>query len=378
MTCYANRPHFQAHFPQVPSHFGVGSLNIRNHNPNEMGEMTQYCQQCFKPVEFAEGSTSAIACPSCGARVVPSAGYTPAVGGNAGVPPVPPVVPPVAPPPPVSPPPAPAPSIPAAPPGLKPPAEPSEPTSASSPTADASHGYFGLTLNSQWLTWLPLGCIAVCFILLFFTWVDVNLGSYSVMSQSAWNTVGGNVNANNWPRGVEWVALEKALDGKEENRKEATIHSDGFMVIYILLLFVTLALLIVDRVLATLDEARLPPFLKWLPAVWKYRVMVLVGLLLALLFLLSFQAIQGFGLEKALYKNAVSIHKTELDSATSESEKKAVWIKIGQEAGKYPTQQTVWVSLVVFLHLFAVLTMLGREWLNARGDKPLPRIGFSW
>jgi DNA-directed RNA polymerase subunit RPC12/RpoP len=359
---------------QVPSHFGVGLLNIRNHNPNEMGEMTQYCQQCYKPVEFAEGSTSAIACPSCGARVVPSAGYAPSVGTNAGVPPVPtvpPVVPPVAP----STPPT-VPSTPTPPPGLKPQAEAASLT-ATAASADAAHGSFGLTLSPHWLTWVPVGCLAVCLILLFFTWVDVNLGGYSVMSQSAWNTMGGTLHAI-WPNGEEWTTLEKTLAGTNDSRKEATLRSDGLMVFYILILFLTLPLLVVDRLFTTLDEAKLPPYLKWLPAVWKYRVMVLVGLLVLLLFLLSFQSLQRFGLEKALYRNAETTYKVELEKAVTDSEKKAVYIKIGQEAGKYPAHTTGWVSVAVFLHTLAVLAMLAREWLVLRGNKPLPRIGFSW
>ena len=189
--------------------------------------------------------------------------------------------------------------------------------------------------------------------------------------------MGGTVNSV-WPSGEDWKALEKTLDGKDDTRKEAMLRSDGLMVLYVLLLFVTLPLLILDRAVNTLDAATLPQSLKWLPGVWKYRVMVLLGLLVLLLFVLTFQAMQGFGLEKSLHKNAQASFKTDLEKATSESEKKATWIKIGQEAGKYPAHETIWVSVTIFLHLLAVLTLLMREWLILRGDKPLPRIGFSW
>ena len=335
--------------------------------------MTQYCSQCFKPVTIPVGAIAPVPCPVCGAMVPPNEGYQASVAVGGGVPTsnlqevesavVPPGL--------AGPPPAPAPDPLGA--GVTPP-----PGVRSSVEATAALGTVGVTISAAWLRWIPIGCITLAFLLMFLTWVEVKLGGYSVLSQSAWNTVGGSANTHNLPTGEDWKKLEKVLDGNDEPRRAARLRSDGLMVLYALLLFASLPLLYAQQFVKEVNAAKLPSALRWLPRVWQYLPLVLLGVLSVLLFLVVFQSFQRFGLQSALETVAKLNYDKELTESTSESEKRAVWIKIGQEQGKYPAETTIWVGVVVLLHFTAVLAMLGLAWLDVRGGKPAPRVAVNW
>jgi hypothetical protein len=200
----------------------------------------------------------------------------------------------------------------------------------------------------------------------------MSLGGYTVLTQHGWDSFSGDTSGS-IPSGDAWKKFDNDLHGKD-----GKLSSDGLIIPYILLLLVTVALAVIERIVKNPNANTLPGPLKWLPSVWPKFLYILVGLSVLLLILIGIQSLRGFGLQHAVQAIARTKFEEKLAANPTGSELRQVWIDVGQEAGKYPVYQTGWLSLLLVVHLVAVLAYLARLWLNARGNKPYPRIGLTW
>lgn len=338
----------------------------------------QICLSCYKMSELPDDAAGTrVDCPHCGKPIDVPAKYTPdvAAGGGVGAVTPPPTevydvlpaadrpAPPIGVKPMSSDPSAPPlPPIPAPPPGVAVPPPPPP------PPGEYAGGVW-LPVKSTWPAWVPLGCLAAAFVLSFFTWVKLAPGGYSVVTAFGWQAAFGGFDAN-IPDVKEWKDLETSLNDK--------VKSDLFLIPYILLLLPTLALAVAERVLKDPQTQQLPGPLMWLPSVWPYLLYLLGGLSLLLLILLGFASLRGFAVERAVNDVAAAKYEKELAVNTSGSDLRKTNILVGQEVARYAPKQTVWLNLLLLAHVLAVVALLARIWLTARGDRPAPRVGVQW
>src|SRR5206468_1615349 len=97
-------------------------------------------------------------------------------------------------------------------------------------------------------------------------------------------------------------------------------------------------------------------------------------------FILIFTLVlNGFGLQRAARQQVAEKYKEERRSAGASAAAQAeVDYKEQQELAKYNLERTIWLYLGLGLHLVAVLAIIGRVGLDARGNKPPPRIVIQY
>jgi hypothetical protein len=345
----------------------------------------QICLSCYKTVELPDDAAGKdTPCPNCGKTISVPAKYMPGVAEGGGVaaasPPVPATPTPGAPP--MS-------SDPSVPPGLKAESPPAAPVPPPPEAAGLDRG-FGFSLNPLWLDWVPAACILLAFLLSFFPWVSMTLGGYSVMSQTGWDSFFGG-NGYNYPPqlsgdgekvkrwNAQWDELDDKLAGRTED-PTVKVKTDWLIVFYLLLMILTVALFVSERLVKDPNPVLLPAPLKFVSVVWPWRLLLLGGLAVLAFLMVWFQSMGGFGLQKSLDTLAKAEFKERLnDPNPKENQTRSTYIAIGQEANRYPAHQTFWLKLLLVVHAVAVVGMSARFWLAQRGPaKPLPRADVRW
>ena len=133
------------------------------------------------------------------------------------------------------------------------------------------------------------------------------------------------------------------------------------------------------RGVASVDKTRLPPPLQWVRTVWPYRILLTTVLATVAFILIFTLVLNGFGLQRAARLQVAERYKDERKAAgASASALAEVDYKEQQELAKYNLERTPWLHLGLGLHLLAVLTIIGRVALDARGNKPPPRIVIQY
>jgi len=321
------------------------------------------CPNCAKFVTVPdEAAGTTVPCPECKAPFPVPARYDPVVSV--------PVAPPPPPPPPVVPPPV---VPPTPPPGLTPEAL----AAVTHPTPPVAAGYdhtVGVSLKQSTLAWVPAVGLTLVLLLTLFPWVGSFVGGSAVYSQSPWRALTGNPARNfhleelsrqqaNWPADV----LNK-------------VSSDWLLMLpYLLLLILAVVLAWAERLVADVNRTRLPRQAGVLADVWPYRVPVLAGAAAVLLVLLLAQAGRGFGLERAMRQAVVERFADDRAMAAgNQAELDKIEFRADQELSKFNLEWTPWFGLAVGLHLLVVLAMVGRFWLDRRGNKPPPRLVLQY
>jgi hypothetical protein len=212
----------------------------------------------------------------------------------------------------------------------------------------------------------------------------MKLGGYAVMSQNGWGALFASVGDPAVPttgRGTaEWQSLEKGLTGlgEDDRYKAAAVKSDWLLLLYLLLLLPMVVLFAAERVIR--DPAAFAPTAKltFLPPLWKWRLVALGGLAVLAFLILWLQALQGFGLQRAVNEYAWYEYKQKVVDNPPAVEKRDLAIRAGQTANSYMVHQTLWLNLLLVVHAVAVVGMAARFWLASRDAKPLPRADVRW
>ena len=342
------------------------------------------CPHCTKLVAVPDDAAGReTTCPECGKPFPVPARYNPVVAAD----PLPtrgltspgsPVVPPPPEPLPMS---TAPPDRPAPPPGLVPPAPPSTalepPLPPTPPVPSVPLGYtrsIGFNISPKGVAWLPAVGLSLILALTLFNWAGSYIGGTPLWAQGAWRALAGTVDRN---YKLEVATKEQLKDLPPVLDK---VKSDWeVMLPYLVLLILAAVLAWAERLVATLDRNRLPKWLRWVTAIWPYRIPLLAGLSVLLLVLLASQWAAGFGLERAM--RAAVAEKFEPQrkaAANSPADLDTIKHSEEQELARYDLEHTTWFYLAVALHVLVVAAMVTRAGLDARGNKPPPRFVLQY
>jgi hypothetical protein len=294
--------------------------------------MNLLCPNCQKPLQVPEQYAGQLMkCPLC--------------NGTFGVPAMPP--PPA--PPPVMPPPAsftPAPEPPpvdgAAP--APPPARTAEtPAPPPPPPATGYERSCSMSLNPRVLSWIPPAAIGLVFLMLFFPWVSTyEMGPKEWYSQLGWGTGFGH-------------------------------EGSGWGILYILLLFPTLAVAVAVAVLP-LIPVKLPPQVEQILP-WRAAIVAAV-ILLPTLVLLAQYAIFGFGLEQTVLTTGDGPPP---DKEVNDLQTRLMKAPVARDVARVTLDRSPWLCLAVLLHLVALGGAGLDAWMQRRGPSRLPpRVDVLW
>jgi hypothetical protein len=325
--------------------------------------MNLLCPNCQKmltvPEEFAG---QLMKCPMCnGTFTVPGLpGAAPPPPSAAGpdvysMRPEPP--PPVLPPPPSLPEPPPPSSLTTAP---KPPAP--APSLSSLPT----EGYqrtATLWFSPRVLAWIPPVCLLLVFVLLFFNWVGLYPGGVPADTQNAWQAAFGL-----WTADPDVEPLLPALKDKD-NQPGVSVLT----IFYLLLFFPGLAVTVASVVI-TMINVKLPPAVQNLLP-WRWGIVAAANLILLLF--LGLQVVLGFSLDSRYGDWVERKVKGDSTEAKNTPQKK----KEEVDRGHYyeALVHTVWLRLVILLHLVAIAAAALMFWISQRGThRPMPKLELLW
>ena len=268
---------------------------------------------------------------------------------------------------------------PAPPPGLVPPTstqlEPPLPPTPPTPSVPAGYTRsIGFAFSPKTVAWVPTVCLTLILFLTLFNWVGSYVGGTPLYAQNAWRTLVGTVARN--------FRLEEATKEQMKDLPPVLdkVRSDWeVMLPYVVVLILVTVLAWDERMVATLDRNRLPRWLRWVTAIWPYRIPVIAGLAVLALVLLVSQLASGFGLERAMRRAvAEKFEPQRKAAANSPAELDKLTYAEEQELAKYNLEHTTWLYLVVILHVVVVLAVVARAALDARGNKPPPRIVLQY
>lgn len=270
------------------------------------------------------------------------------------------------------------PEHPAPPPGFVPPEttqfEP--PLPPTPPPPPIPHGYThsrGFSLSPRVMAWVPAVGLTLILLLTFLNWVGSYVGGHAVYAQSAWRSAARSV-ARDFP--LERLMEQQAAWPTDVLNK---VRTDWLMVPYLIALIVAVVFAWAERMVAALDRTRLPPPLRWVAAVWPYRIPVIAALATVAFILLVAQASNGFGLERAmkgLVGERFAAERTA--SAGNPAALDAIDFKQDQELSRFNLERTTWFYLALALHVAVVLAMLVRAALERRGNRPPPRFVYQY
>ena len=317
--------------------------------------MRLLCPHCQQPVTLGDDvAGKTVTCPSCSQAFAAPQLY-------ASPPPVDSYV--------LAPPPAlPASKVPEPPtvaPATKP--EPSV-TRPYQPSADVAPAGFAhqksIPLHPTVFRWLPAAALTLAFLLTFFPWAGMYPAGYAAYTQNAWDGL------------FAGLGKDKVADNemKLEPDLREKLHSNWSLLLYLWLLVLALALAwagpLVDRMKFKLPAA--------LNAMWKFRPALLAILAtLTLIFLLA-QWASGFGIQKAGEALMEARHADAKTAANTPEQEQRWEMGVARDVGALNLRTTFWLRLAALAHLVALLAVAGEAILQARGQKPPPRVGIMW
>jgi hypothetical protein len=250
----------------------------------------------------------------------------------------------------------------------------------------------GFTLAPKWVAWVPAASLTVVLLATFFPWVGSYPGGIRVYSQTPWQALSADISVTSLP--TELLAEETAI--KER------LGTSWWLLAYLPLLLVAVALAWAERFVPTPDRDKLPNGMEWLADYWNYRLFVLVGLSAFLLALIEMQLLTGFGLDAAVRDLAADeatrvgvpeevqrqnpqATQGEKELAVESALKDGVKftsrpmedkfdVLTGRRVGSFAMSGTTARDVAILAHLLAVFALVVRIWLDRRGNRPPPRF----
>ncbi len=263
-----------------------------------------------------------------------------------------------------SPPPAPAP-LPEL--ELSPPSTATTPTLPPAPAPclaaqDYAHVLAG-SLNPRVLPWIAPVCLVLIFFLQFPDWDGLYPGGVPAATANAWGAAFGS-----YPPDGDLKDLVPAL-ADEKYKPGVSVLTIFYLILFFPALIVTLA-----SVILPLLQIKLPPQVEKLMP-WRWGIVAAANLIL--FFFLGLQLLLGFSLDSSYRDWVEKQTKSEMKENPNTQERKLAEVHRGEFLNML--RQTVWLRLVVLLHLVAILGSLLMFWTERRGTlHPLPRLELRW
>lgn len=235
-------------------------------------------------------------------------------------------------------------------------------SSAPAPTFSPPLGYTRtdtLWFSPKVLQWVPSACVVLIFILQFFTWNGVFPGGVAAYRQGAWSAAFATGEADH---DLDEIAR---VDEKGLGLSAGLIF---YVLLFLPTLLVTLAVPIILRV-------KLPPLPSYVQQLLPYRWGIVTILNLLVFLFLLLQLVLGFGLESYWKAKVDAKYPVLKDAKTQQIKENEAYRGIQLDY----LRRTVWLRLVVLLHVVAILAAVLMYWLNRRGEsRPLPKIELQY
>jgi hypothetical protein len=343
--------------------------------------MRVFCPNCSEPINISDDlAGKATTCPLCKAPFSAPALFT---GNSAAPATIKPYTPP-APPPPTetynvmppsnstpaasAPPPAPPPSAynpPAQ--SYAPPASSYSPPEAPPPSSPGSYSRrYGFSISPEVIQWLAPVFLGLAVFFTFFSWNGAYPGGHGVYTQGPWRAMFGRIHTDNQGERVMKLNPEKPAEG--QTRLEDQVRSNFLLLLFLPLLFGTFALSIFFTLLPKLTLQVPANFQNLVP----WRMLVIAGLSLVLIFFLSIVSLSGFGLENALREKAAI--KEPLPGNPTDQDVLQREIEEGMALGQYSVQRTTALELEFVALILAAAGAAAAFGMMRRTDKPHPRL----
>jgi hypothetical protein len=250
------------------------------------------------------------------------------------------------------------------------PAITTKPASPSPRPTPAGYAHtMALTLNPHVLPWIAPAGLFLVFVLSFFPWVGHFYGSYSVMTQNAWQAAFGG------------YTLDEVYDNKthwDKDTKSEDKPGAGVVMIFFLFLGLFPAVLVgVGAVLLPRLQAqfKMPP---GVAVMMPWRWLIVMAFTLVPLLFLFLQVVTPFSIESRDRANVARDFEQERKGANAIDTK---WIDINEqkkitEAG---LRRTSYMRLSFLLLVISAAGAALTHWVEHRGaSRPLPRIEILW
>jgi hypothetical protein len=249
-----------------------------------------------------------------------------------------------------------------------------EPSYPSTPTPEGYQRKHTIWFSPKILQYVAPVAVFLVFVLTFFPWVGVYPGGVADAWQNAWQaTVGGYsfdpdvvVAAPPFPKYTE-KDVEKSTDP----------GYNVLLIFYLLVLIPTLLIAIGCLALRFMPPAKLPPVAH---PILPWRWGLVAGLNLILLLFLVLQLVLGFSLVNNVLDatNSKIAARSEKREAGVTTTTQARQDAIDRGLVRQELRRTIWLDLVVFLHLVALADAGLMFWINRRGARPAPRFDTLW
>ncbi|HEY7327510.1 MAG TPA: hypothetical protein VH592_07720 [Gemmataceae bacterium] len=323
--------------------------------------MNLLCPNCQKQVTISDDFAGQLMnCPLCGGLFT-----VPGLPGAAQLPPPAPVqgtdVYSIRPEP--SPPPPPPPQISTV---LPPSPEPAAPQTPSLKPSLGLQDYqmtLAASLSPGVLPWIAPACLILVFFLQFFPWDGLYPGGEPAVTGNAWYAAFGAYSVDG--------DLKNYVLFTEDEKYQPGV---SVLTIFYLLLFFPSLIITVGSVVILMVPVKLPPQVNNLLP-WRWGIVAAVNLVLFLF--LALQLLLGFSLDSR-YREWVD-KETKLDAKSNPTTqaRKESDVKRGELLERL--QHTVWLRLVVLLHLIAIVSSALMFWMDRRGThRPRPKLELKW
>ena len=262
----------------------------------------------------------------------------------------------------------------------------SAPSSQPVPSTAPAVGYtrtITIWFSERVLQWVPP--VAVVLILVFqcFPWVGVYPGGVPAVSQSAWQAGFGGYSEDidmTGPKGMYPVRSEEDVRKSNESRAETApkqvVTKPGVSLLtlfyllpfFLITLIVTLAVAVLPHV-----KVQLPPQVQHL---LPWRWVIVAGLNALVLLFLLLQCGFSFDVESKA-RDWIANQPEAKKTPEAGKDKKEQLAFIGER--EEWIQRSLWLRLVVVLHILATLSAAMVYGIEKRGtSKPLPRLEVMW
>ena len=245
-----------------------------------------------------------------------------------------------------------------------------QPTFPSTPTPEGYQKKYTIWFSPKYLQYAAPVALFLVFIFTFFSWVGVYPGGVADAWQNAWQATVGGYSTD--PDVV--VAVPPFPKYTDKNGEKSTEPGYNVLLIfYLVVLIPTLVIAIACVVLPFLPSQQLPPAVH---QVLPWRWGIVAGLDLILLLFLVLQIVLGFSLVNNLLaaKNSEIAASVETRTAGVTTTTQARQDEIVRGLVRQELRTTVWLDLVVILHLLVLVGAGLMFWLNRRGARPAPAL----
>jgi hypothetical protein len=321
--------------------------------------MRQICPNCQQSVTVADSDAGkTVPCPACQQPFAIPALFAAQV-----------FEPPPAPPAPTSPPAAPPKSSEAAPPTSTEPPVNSEaaavpPIVALPVTPEGYRKLCSIALSRVVCHWLAPICLTFCFFLTFFNWVGSYPAGYAAYTQNGWQALIADLS-------VDPVSEKEMKMGGPLNQ---WLRSSWWLLPYMILLIVGVVLAWSEPLMKR-TKLKFPPVVEGMLRLRPALVAACAGITL---FFILVQCAAGFGVDRALNQMVQDKFKDVRTDAKTPEEIQRVEMQMAEVTGSFHMRTTIWLKLLIALHILALLAVAGETLLIHRGDKPPPRIGIMY